>query len=97
MCTRLTQLYLLVEYKVFFLHKVQLHVSALDNGHLQVVHEILIKQLYKTHMGYLYGVERGMDIEIICTCQVFVHCKLLQRGNEFSGSISGGELRVSLS
>jgi len=23
----------------YFLHKVQLHVSALDNGHLQVVHE----------------------------------------------------------
>jgi len=23
-----------------------IHVSALDNGHLQVVHEILIKQLY---------------------------------------------------
>jgi len=23
------------------LHKVQLHVSALDNGHLQVVHEIV--------------------------------------------------------
>ena len=36
------QLYLLK----YFLHKVQLHVSALDNGHLQVVHEILIKQLY---------------------------------------------------
>jgi len=31
----------------YFLHKVQLHVSALDNGHLQVVYEILIKQLYK--------------------------------------------------
>ena len=40
----LTHLYLLVEYKVF-LHKVQLHVSALDNGRLQVAHEILIKQL----------------------------------------------------
>jgi len=35
---------------------VQLYVSALDNGHLQVVHEILTKQLYKTYMGYLYGV-----------------------------------------
>jgi len=34
--------------KKYFLHKVQLHVSALDNGHLQVAHEILIKQLYKT-------------------------------------------------
>jgi len=39
LCTGLTQLYLLVEYKVFST-KVQLHVSALDNGHLQVVHEI---------------------------------------------------------
>ena len=42
-CTRLTQLYLLVEYKVF-LPKVQLRVSRLDNGHLQVVYEILIKR-----------------------------------------------------
>ena len=25
----------------------ELHVSALDNGHLQVVHESLSKQLYK--------------------------------------------------
>jgi len=49
-CTGLTQLYLLVEYKVFST-KVQLHVSALGNGHLQVVHEILIKKLYKTYMG----------------------------------------------
>jgi hypothetical protein len=39
-CTGLTQLYLLVEYKVFCVYKVQLHVSVLDNGHLQVVHEI---------------------------------------------------------
>ena len=36
-----------------------MHVSALDNGHLQVVHEILIKQLYKPYMGCLYGVGRG--------------------------------------
>ena len=43
----------------YFLHKVQLRVSALDNGHLQVVHEILIKQLHKTYMGCLYGVGRG--------------------------------------
>ena len=34
---------------------VQLRVSALDNDHLQVVHEILFKQLYKTYMGCLYG------------------------------------------
>jgi len=39
--------YLLSSYVKYFLHKVQLHVSALDNGHLQVVHEILIKQLCK--------------------------------------------------
>ena len=43
-CTGLTQLYLLVEYEVF-IHKVQLHVSALDNGQIQVVHGTLIKQL----------------------------------------------------
>ena len=35
------------------------HVSALDNSHLQVVNEILVKQLYKTYMGCLYGVGRG--------------------------------------
>jgi len=44
----------------YFLHKVQLHVSAFDNGHLQVVHEIFIKQLYKTYMGCLYGVGEGV-------------------------------------
>jgi len=29
----------------YFLHKVQIHVSALDNGHLQFVYEILINPL----------------------------------------------------
>ena len=57
-CTGLTQLYLLAEYKLFST-KVQLEVSALGNDHLQVVHEILITQLYKTYMGCLYGVGRG--------------------------------------
>jgi len=42
----------------YLLHKVQLHVSALDNGHLQVVHEMLSKQLYETYYG-LYTVEVG--------------------------------------
>jgi len=47
---------------ILLLHRKQLHVSALDNGHLQVVHESLSKQLYKCiyiyiyiYMGYLYG------------------------------------------
>jgi hypothetical protein len=31
--------------------QVQLRVSALDNGHFQVVHEVLSKQLYETYMG----------------------------------------------
>jgi len=40
----------------YLLHREQLHVSALDNGHLQVVHESLSKQLYKhIYMSYLYG------------------------------------------
>ena len=49
MRTLLTQLYLLVEYKVFFLflNKLHLHVSALDNGNIQVVDEILT--LYSTN------------------------------------------------
>ena len=51
-----------------FLHKVQLHVSALDNDRLQVVHEIHIKQLYKTYVGCLYRVGRGC-CDILC-CNV---------------------------
>ena len=38
---------------ILLLHREQLHVSALDNGHLQVVHESLSKQLYK-HI-HIYG------------------------------------------
>ena len=41
----------MVEVYIVLLHKVQLHVSALVNGHLQVVHEILSKQLYETYVG----------------------------------------------
>ena len=33
------------------LHKYQLHVSARDNGHLQVEIEKLSKQLYSTSVG----------------------------------------------
>ena len=44
----------------YLLHREQLHASALDNGHLQVVYETLSKQLYKTYiwatyMGYGWG------------------------------------------
>jgi len=45
----------MTEVYIVFLHKVQLHVSAPDNGHLQVVHEMLIKQLYKTYGLYTWG------------------------------------------
>ena len=37
----------------YLLHRKQLHVSALDNDHLQVVHESLSKQLYKHIYGLL--------------------------------------------
>ena len=40
-CSCLTQLYLMVAMYLHLLRKVQLHVSALDNSHLQVVHEPL--------------------------------------------------------
>ena len=43
----LTQLYLVIAVCIVLLHKVQLHVSVLDSGHLQVVHEKLFKQLYE--------------------------------------------------
>jgi len=39
-------------YIYYLLHREQLHVSALDNGHLQVVYGTLSKELYKT---YIYG------------------------------------------
>jgi len=39
------------------LHKVQLHVSAIENGHLQDVHEIRSKQLYYIYyVVYIVGV-----------------------------------------
>jgi len=51
-------------YIILLLLHIELHVSALDNGHLQVVHESLNKQFYiyiyiyiytYIYMGYLYG------------------------------------------
>jgi hypothetical protein len=74
-CTCLTKLYLIVGvYIVFLLHKVQLHVSAPDNGHLQVVNEILSKQLYKLIWAIYIG--RVGDLlgghEISCMSEVWV-------------------------
>jgi len=43
----------------YFLRKAQLLVSAPGHAHLQVVHEVLIKQLHKIYMGCLYGEGRG--------------------------------------
>jgi len=45
----------MVEVYLHLLPKVQLYVSAFDNSHLQVVHEILSKQLYVAYYG-LYTV-----------------------------------------
>jgi len=53
----------MVEVYIVLLHKIQLHVSALDNGHLQVVHEILSKQLYETiWVVYTYSGEVGGEV-----------------------------------
>ena len=41
-------------YIYYLLHREQLHVSALGNGHLQVVYETLSKQLYKTYIWASY-------------------------------------------
>jgi len=51
----------MVDVDIVFLHKVQLHVSALDNGHLQVVNEILSKEIYETYVGCIQwgGRSRG--------------------------------------
>ena len=72
MCTCLTKFYLMVGvYIVFHLHKVQLHVSALDNGHLQVVHEILNNQLYETYVLYTVGRwEVRWARDLVCVMEV---------------------------
>ena len=49
------------------LHREQLHDSALENGHLQVVYETLSKQLYKTYIYWLLkcgreGVKWAQDL-----------------------------------
>jgi len=55
----------MVEICIELLHKVQLHVSSIDNGHLQVVHDILSKQLYETYTGCIqWGVRRRGGHEI---------------------------------
>jgi len=47
---------------IVLLHKVQLHVSALDNDHLQVVHEILSKQLCGAIMGCIRWYSTGGEV-----------------------------------
>jgi len=46
-CVLVYYYYIYWENIKYFLDEVQLHIPALDNGYLQVVHEVLIKQLYK--------------------------------------------------
>ena len=46
-------------YIIYLLLREQLHVSALDNGHLQIVYETLSKQLYKTRIWATYMGEGG--------------------------------------
>jgi len=43
--------YLMVEVHLHLLPKVQLHVLALDNSHLQVVHESLESNYTRFNMG----------------------------------------------
>ena len=46
----------MVEEYILLLYKVQLHVSVLDNGHLQVVHEIISKQVIRDYIGCIQWV-----------------------------------------
>ena len=46
-----TLFYLMVQVYLHLLPKVQLHVSALDNSHLQVVHESLESSYTRFNMG----------------------------------------------
>ena len=54
-CVPLHHIYIYWQNKKYFLNKVHLHVSALVNGHLHVVHETHLKQLYNKYMGCLWG------------------------------------------
>ena len=45
--------YLIVEVYLHLLPKVQLHVSALENSHLQIVHESLESSYTRFNMGYV--------------------------------------------
>jgi len=42
------------------MYKLQLHISALNNGHLQVVHEVLSKQLY--YIYYVLYIVGGWEV-----------------------------------
>jgi len=54
-----TLFYLMVEMYLHLLPKVQLHVSALDNSYLQVVHEFLESSYTRFNMCYvLWGCGR---------------------------------------
>jgi len=63
MCVCLAQLYLLLLYKVF-VTLAQLHVSAIDVGHLQAVHE----QLTSNYTNKIWVVFRGR--EGLCRCEI---------------------------
>jgi len=47
-------------YRTFIISKVQLHVSAINFGHLQVVHEELNDKLYLHLSGVIYIVWDGV-------------------------------------
>jgi len=63
-------------YIILLLHIEQIHVSELDNGHLQVVHESLSKQLYKhiyiwaTYMGrgWVKWAQDLVSVRMVGTC-----------------------------
>jgi len=63
----------MVEEYILLLHKVQLHVWVLDNGHLQVVHEIPSKQLFET-IWVVYSGEVGGEVG---TTHIFLYNCLL--------------------
>ena len=47
----------------YLLHREKLHVSALGNGHLQVVYETLSKQFYKTYIWATYMGHGGGKVD----------------------------------
>jgi len=59
--------YMVEIYIILLLHRQQLHVSALDNGHLHVVHESLISSYTNIYGEGVSGLKWARDLVSVRT------------------------------